>query len=197
MKEQPRQQLIDTLPRLSLPPAHLRVKLCSDGIRRIYDRLRDKFVALTPEEWVRQNFTAYLIDALGYPAPLMANEVALTFNGQRRRCDTVLFGGRPPVPYMIVEDKAPEVEITQRVFDQIARYNLVMGARVLVVSNGLRHFCCVSTAGRAAGNTSNGAAKVSNGVAEAPESAVEAACPPYRFISELPSYDELRERFPI
>ncbi len=148
-------------PRLSLPAAALRVKRCDDGLWRVYDRLRDKFVALTPEEWVRQHFVGYLVDSLGYPPGMLANEVSLSLNATRRRCDTVLFA--PPGhlshdgsdgfslgnlrPLMIVEYKAPEVEITQKVFDQIARYNLVMGARLLVVSNGMRHFCCLMLPG--------------------------------------------------
>ena len=147
---------------LNLPCARLRVKRCDDGIVRVYDRLRDKFVALTPEEWVRQHFVGYLVDHLGYPQGLLANEVSLSLNSTRRRCDTVLFCrpgemydvGRGPGgesvftlgnlrPLAIVEYKAPDVAITQKTFDQIARYNLVMGARLLIVSNGLSHFCCV------------------------------------------------------
>lgn len=123
------------------------MKNCTDGVFRVYDRLRGKFVALTPEEWVRQNFVDYLIDGLGYPVALMANEVSLAFNNTRRRCDTVLFSAAASAstglrPLAIVEYKAPEIEITQKVFDQIARYNLVMGAPLLIVTNGLRHFCC-------------------------------------------------------
>lgn len=137
---------------LNLPPAHLRVRTDADGVRRIYDQLRDKFVALTPEEWVRQHFTRFMIDSLGYPQALMANEVSLKINDTTRRCDTVVYDSASlatpdttPRPLVIVEYKAPEIEITQKVFDQIARYNLVMGARLLIVSNGLRHYCCLST----------------------------------------------------
>lgn len=152
-------------PRLNLPPVSLRVRRCDDGIWRVYDRLREKFVALTPEEWVRQHFVEYLVTGLGYPSSLLANEVSLTLNSTRRRCDTVLFSpaGRFPAlpdtvgenvftlgnlrPLAIAEYKAPEIEITQKVFDQIARYNLVMGAPVLMVSNGMSHYCCVAVGG--------------------------------------------------
>lgn len=166
---------------LNLPAARLRVKRCDDGILRVYDRLRDKFVALTPEEWVRQHFISYLIDHLGYPPGLLANEVSLSLNSTRRRCDTVLFCRAGEAndmgmgacchssftlgnlrPLAIVEYKAPEVEITQTVFDQIARYNLVMGARLLIVSNGLRHYCCVFSSGG------------------------------YHFLRGIPRYDEIR-----
>lgn len=116
--------------------------MCDDGVRRVYDALRRKFVALTPEEWVRQHFVAYMTGELGYPAALMGNEVGITLNGTSRRCDTVLFSRKGLAPLMIVEYKAPHIEITQRVFDQIVRYNMVLHARWLVVSNGMRHFCC-------------------------------------------------------
>lgn len=116
--------------------------MCADGIRRVYDSLRGRYVALTPEEWVRQHFVAYLTGNLGYPAALMGNEVPLTLNGTSRRCDTVLFSPQGLRPVMIVEYKAPNIEITQKVFDQIVRYNMVLQARWLVVSNGMRHFCC-------------------------------------------------------
>lgn len=129
-------------PSLNLPKAQLQVRVCDDGVVRVHDPLRGKYVALTPEEWVRQHFVANLIDNLGYPRALMGNEVALTLNGTARRCDTVLFGADGLAPRMIVEYKAPHVEITQKVFDQIVRYNMVLRARWLAVSNGLRHFCC-------------------------------------------------------
>ena len=130
------------MPPLNLPAAQLQCKICDDGVRRVYDALRRKFVALTPEEWVRQHFVAYMTGELGYPAALMGNEVGITLNGTSRRCDTVLFSRNGLVPLMIVEYKAPHIEITQRVFDQIVRYNMVLHARWLVVSNGMRHFCC-------------------------------------------------------
>ena len=110
-------------------------------ILKVFDPLRGKYVALTPEEYVRQHFTAWMTGSLGYPASLMDNEVSLRLNDTSRRCDTVVF--RPDgTPSVIVEYKAPTVAITQEVFDQIARYNIVLRSHYLIVSNGLRHFCC-------------------------------------------------------
>lgn len=129
-------------PPLNLPPASLRLQTGDDGVERVFDSLRGKFVALTPEEWVRQHFVAYLTGSLGYPSALLGNEVSITLNATARRCDTVLFSRSGMKPLMIVEYKAPHIEITQKVFDQIVRYNMVLQARWLVVSNGLRHFCC-------------------------------------------------------
>jgi len=131
-----------TLPQLSLPPIKAQFKTDDNGITRIFDPLRQKYVALTPEEWVRQHFTAFMIAVKGYPSGLMANEIGLTLNKTRRRCDTVVFNRIGGHPLMIVEYKAPTVKITQKTFDQIARYNIVLKTRWLVVSNGLNHYCC-------------------------------------------------------
>ena len=112
------------------------------GRRMIYDFLRRRFVALTPEEWVRQHFTHFLVEHRHYPAALLGNEITVQLNGVARRCDSVLYsrdGGRPR---MIVEYKAPEVPVTQAVFTQISAYNSVFRADYLVVSNGLAHYCC-------------------------------------------------------
>lgn len=126
---------------LNLPPFEANIKRM-DGMVKILDVLRRKFVALTPEEWVRQHFVHYLMEQKGYPATLMANEVAVTLNGMSRRCDTVVYQQAGLRPRMIVEYKRPDVEITQRVFEQICRYNMVLEVEWLVVSNGLKHYCC-------------------------------------------------------
>ena len=111
------------------------------GRRMIYDFLRRRFVALTPEEWVRQHFVHYLIEHKGYPAALMANEMSLCIGNKKLRADSVLYN-RHLQPRMIMEYKAPTVEITQKVFEQIAAYNLLLHVDYLVVSNGLQHYCC-------------------------------------------------------
>lgn len=126
---------------LNLPYCKFKIKKVND-ILSIYDDLRKRYVALTPEEWVRQNFVSYLINDLGYPAGLMGNEVSLVQNGIKRRCDTIIVS-REGTPLVIVEYKAPNIEITQNVFDQITRYNSVLNAKYLIVSNGMQHYCCV------------------------------------------------------
>ena len=103
--------------------------------------LRRRYIALTPEEWVRQHFVHYLTEHKGYPAALMANEVSLSIGNKKLRADSVLYD-RQLRPRMIVEYKAPSVAITQKVFDQIAAYNILLHVDYLVVSNGLRHYCC-------------------------------------------------------
>ena len=125
---------------LNLPPFD--GKISSEGEKkRIFDVIRRRYVALTPEEWVRQHFVHFLAEEKGYPLSLMANEVQLKLNGMSRRCDTVVYD-RTLTPRVIVEYKAPTVEITQKVFDQISRYNRVLRVDYLIVSNGLTHYCC-------------------------------------------------------
>lgn len=126
---------------LNLPPFEMRFKR-GDNVLRVFDPLRKKYVTLTPEENVRQHFVNWLINYLHYPPSLMGNEVGIELNGTKRRCDTIVYG-KDGKPMTIVEYKSPGVNITQKVFDQIVRYNMVLRARYLIVSNGLRHYCCV------------------------------------------------------
>lgn len=125
---------------LNLPKYDTKI-IEADGKASIFDILRRNYVALTPEEWVRQHFVHYLIEYKKYPAALMANEVGLEMNGMKRRCDTVIYDHRLN-PRMIIEYKAPTVKIDRSVFAQIARYNLVLRVDYLVISNGIRHYCC-------------------------------------------------------
>ena len=126
---------------LNLPQCELKLKKRESAGCEVYDPLRKRYVALTPEEWVRQHFVAHLIARCHYPAALMGNEVSLIQNGIKRRCDT-LVADRNGRPLVIVEYKAPSVPITQKTFDQIVRYNMVLRASYLIVSNGLTHYCC-------------------------------------------------------
>ena len=126
--------------RLNLPTFEIKLQGTQEH-PRIFDMLRRRYIALTPEEWVRQHFVHYLTEHKGYPAALMANEVSLSIGNKKLRADSVLYD-RQLRPRMIVEYKAPSVAITQKVFDQIAAYNILLHVDYLVVSNGLRHYCC-------------------------------------------------------
>ena len=112
-----------------------------NGRPTVFDPLRRRFVALTPEEWVRQHFVNYLVHHLHYPAGLMANEVELTVGDKHLRCDTLLYN-KDMQPQMIIEYKAPHIALSQKVFDQITAYNLLLHVDYLVVSNGMEHLCC-------------------------------------------------------
>lgn len=128
------------MPALNLPEYDVKVR----GTREkpeVFDFLRRRYVALTPEEWVRQHFTHWLVEHKGYPQALLGNEIELRLGEKRLRCDTILYD-REMRPRMIVEYKAPTVAVTQKVFQQISTYNLLLHVDYLVVSNGLRHHCC-------------------------------------------------------
>ena len=125
---------------LNLPKYGIKIKN-DKGHQTIFDVLRRKYVALTPEEWVRQHFVHFLIEHKGYPKALMANEIQLTIGSKKLRCDSVLYD-RTLKPRMIIEYKAPSVSITQKVFDQITIYNMLLHVDYLVVSNGIKHYCC-------------------------------------------------------
>lgn len=126
--------------RLNLPTYE--IKIAQRGNKQlIFDFLRRKYVALTPEEWVRQHFVHYLIEHKGYPAGLIGNEVELNVGEKKLRCDTILYN-KVAQPQMIIEYKAPHIKLQQKTFDQISAYNLLLKVDYLIVSNGLQHVCC-------------------------------------------------------
>ncbi len=126
--------------KLNLPDFDIKLSGTRDK-PKIFDILRRRAVALTPEEWVRQHFIHFLINHKGYPAPLMANEVKLKVGDKDLRADSVLYN-RDLKPRMIIEYKAPHIQITQKVFDQITVYNMLLHVDYLVISNGLQHYIC-------------------------------------------------------
>ena len=126
--------------KLNLPPYPVRLK-AEGGRQKIFDMLRRRYVALTPEEWVRQHFVHFLTAHKGYPASLLANEVRLMIGDKSVRADSVLYDNRLHAR-MIVEYKAPHICITQKVFDQISVYNLLLHVDYLVVSNGMQTYVC-------------------------------------------------------
>ena len=125
---------------INLPPYEIKLRE-HEGKRQIFDFLRRRYVALTPEEWVRQHFVHYLMAYKGYPKGLLTNEVELSVGEKKLRCDTLLYN-KALQPQMIIEYKSPEIELTQRVFNQITTYNFLLHVDYLVVSNGRQHYCC-------------------------------------------------------
>lgn len=114
----------------------------AEGQRKlIYDIIRKKYVSLTPEEWVRQHVIHYLAEHLSYPAGLLSVEKMLKVNGLSKRTDIVAYVTSGD-PKLIVECKAPGIQINQQVFDQIARYNIALQVPFLLLTNGLNHFVC-------------------------------------------------------
>lgn len=148
---------------LNLPPYPLK-EIVKDGDRFVFDDLRRKYVAFTSEERVRQLFVHFLIEQKHYPQGLLANELSLRLNGKVKRCDSVVYT-KTMQPIMIVEYKAPTVKITHKTFEQVLQYNFAFHVDYLVISNGLRHFCCM----------------------------VNYETNSYKFLSSIPEYEELRK----
>ncbi len=126
---------------LKLPAYSYRFKSDSNGKALIFDDIRRKFVALTPEEWVRQHFINYLVSERGYPRGLIAVEVMFRINKLVRRADILVYD-RQGRPLLLVECKAPEVKMSAAVFDQIVSYNIKFRLRYIVVTNGMEHYAC-------------------------------------------------------
>ena len=126
---------------LNLPAYLFRIKE-KGGKKFIFDAFRRKWVALSPEEWVRQNFIRYLTEEKHYPDALVSVERSLRLNQKNFRADAVVFS-KTGEPVVIIECKAPEVKISQHAFDQIVRYNFELKVKYLIVTNGLNHYCCI------------------------------------------------------
>jgi len=126
--------------RLNLPTYSFNIKF-KEQRKYIFDFIRKKYVLLTPEEWVRQNFLKYLVEEKKYPASLIAVEKEFKLNTLSKRSDAVVYN-RLGQPFLIIECKATNVHINQKVFDQIARYNMKLNVEYLIVTNGLEHYCC-------------------------------------------------------
>jgi hypothetical protein len=125
---------------LALPDHGVKTKQDAAGTL-LFDPRRRKWVSATPEEWVRQHFINHLVHDLGYPAGLIAVEHGLKLNGRDQRTDALVFDAHGK-PLLLLECKAPQVRITQRTFEQAGRYNTVFKVPYLMVTNGLRHYCC-------------------------------------------------------
>ncbi len=128
------------MPALNLPPCKVKV-IEKDKKKLIFDPLRRRYVRLTPEEWVRQHFVAFLLAEKQYPKELIGNEIKIDLNGTVKRCDTIVYDNYLS-PLVIIEYKAPHIVVNQQVFDQIVRYNMVLKVKYLIVSNGISHYCC-------------------------------------------------------
>jgi len=126
---------------LNLPKYNFKLKE-EDNKVFIFDSIRKKYLQLTPEEWVRQNFIQYLIEEKGYPKSMFSIEKGIKVSNTQKRVDIAVFNKDREIE-VLIECKAPEVKITQKAFDQIARYNLTLNAKFLVVTNGLEHYYAI------------------------------------------------------
>ena len=152
---------MDLLQPLNLPPYPFKIS-DDNGQLILFDEIRKKHIVITPEEWVRQHFVQYLINQKKYPKTLIKLEGGLRLHGMAKRTDIVVFNNTGD-KILMIECKAPAVAIDQKVFDQIARYNMTHKIALLAVSNGLQHYYC----------------------------RIDFEKQAYKFIPELPAYDEL------
>jgi hypothetical protein len=125
---------------LNLPSYNFNIKKNKDKLL-ILDSQRKRFVTLTPEEWVRQNFIQFLILDKNYPGALIAVESQLEINGMKKRCDAIIYN-REGQPLIIVEFKSPSIAISQKTFDQAAVYNSKLNVTYFMISNGIEHYFC-------------------------------------------------------
>jgi len=126
--------------KLQFPSYSFRFKNSENKIA-IFDEIRKKFILLTPEEWVRQHVVQYLLQDKNYPKSYINVEKLIKVNELNKRYDIVVYQPNGEL-FLLIECKAPEVKISQQTFDQMARYNLVLNAKYLMVSNGLNHYFC-------------------------------------------------------
>ena len=129
---------------LKLPVFDVKVKK-SQGKVFIFDSVRKKYVAMTPEEWVRQHVINYLIHHRFYPKSLFRVEGSLAYNTLQKRSDILVYD-RLGKPWMLIECKSSAIKLSQSAFNQVAIYNMTVGTEYVAVSNGMAHFCYVAPA---------------------------------------------------
>lgn len=127
-------------PKLNFPAISLRAR-DRDGQVEVWDELRGIYLVLTPEEWVRRHLVAYLIARCGVQPKRIVQEYAVALNGQQQRADVVVVGDRAE-PLVVAECKGPDIVVGVKTLAQAVRYNSVLGARYVILTNGLRHYCC-------------------------------------------------------
>lgn len=130
------------LPRLNTPDYSDKIRIRYDADKTdIWDAVRNKWVRLTPEEWIRQNMILYIIDTINVSINHIANETEIIYNNLKRRCDTVIFTPNGS-PLIVVEYKRHNIKITQKTFDQAALYCMHLNVPYLIISNGIQHLMC-------------------------------------------------------
>ena len=155
-------------PKLSFPGYNFKIESAtlSRQSSKIFDIVRKKYVLLTPEEWVRQHLLHFLVNERKFPQSLIGVEKKLIVNKLTKRTDVVLYSSSLK-PLLIAECKAPGVNISQKAFDQAARYNMTLGVLYLLITNGLKTFVC----------------------------RIDHSSHSYLFLKEIPHFDELKNDF--
>lgn len=147
---------------LNLPQYTIQIKK-SGGRTLVFDKVRRKFITLTPEEWVRQHFIHFLTGEKKVPESLISVEKEHRLDKMKKRTDLVIYSSDLSI-LMIVECKAPSVKITEETFHQVVRYNLALNSRLLTVTNGIQHYCCL----------------------------IDRKTQSYKFLQAIPEYEEMK-----
>jgi len=126
-------ELIITMLYIDYPAPSFKIKTINNK-SHIFDNIRKKWILLTPEEWVRQNIIAYLLQTLQYPSSLLSVEKEIVVNDLKRRCDIVVYAN--DIPWMIIECKEQTVPLNEKVLTQILQYNIALNVQYLIISNG-------------------------------------------------------------
>ncbi len=127
------------LTKLNFPAIRSRARRCGKQVE-VWDELRGIWLVLTPEEWVRRHLIAYLTNHCGVHPMRIVQEYAVLLNGQDLRADVVVVDDHA-APLLLAECKAPNVGIGQHAFAQAVRYNSILGARYLILTDGIRPYC--------------------------------------------------------
>ena len=154
------------LPKLYFPEYEFKVQSDTQSGQslKIFDIIRRKYVSLTPEEWVRQHLLHFLVNERKFPQTLISVEKKVLVNRLFRRTDVVIYSSSLK-PILIAECKAPSVVLSQKAFDQTARYNMTLGVMYFVITNGLETICCL----------------------------IDHENQKYQFLKEIPFYKEIKE----
>ena len=129
-------------PRLHFPPIRLKARRTANGRTEVFDKVRGRWLVLTPEEWVRRHVVEYLRGECGFLAEQIVEEYHVNINGMSQRADIVAIGSDAK-PMVVVECKEPNVRIDRSVLDQAVRYNSILGCRYIVLTNGITTFCYI------------------------------------------------------
>ena len=125
------------LPKLNFPNYPFRFKQSKNNQVLIFDKVRKKWLVLTPEEWVRQNIIVHLIDSLGYPETVFKIESGVSINQNKRRSDVLVY--KNSKSYILIECKAPNIDLTENVLNQALNYNTVYKCPFVILTNGIMH----------------------------------------------------------
>ena len=131
---------MEVLPELKFPPIELHITRREDGELQIPDLVRGGYLVLTPEEWVRRHLIGFLMSECGAELRSIITEYPVALNGTAQRADVVVVDPSG-TPRLLAECKAPDVNIDKSVLAQAVRYNSVLGARYIILTNGMRHYC--------------------------------------------------------